>query len=135
MVWHLRDLLDTAHFSRAHRRVAVGLGNRWAARVIANSEATATAFVAGGGHAAKVRVVHNGIAPEPFAEADDARVEALRDELGLREVSKLTRSATFVDEDEVEEVVDLEALAGDEEDVEEEIVEEEEPETEGEVVG
>lgn len=84
VIWHLRDLLDDAHFSGLHRRVVVGLANRWAARVIANSEATAAAFVAAGGRAAKVHVIHNGIAPERFAEVDRAGVEALRESLGLR---------------------------------------------------
>ena len=83
VVWQLRDLLTAAHFSDTHRRLVVRLANRWTARVIANSEATAAAFVAGGGQAAKVRVVHNGIAPESFSAVDRAEVEALRDELGL----------------------------------------------------
>lgn len=86
VVWHLRDLLTAAHFSGAHRRVVVGLANRWTVRVLANSEATATAFVAAGGRADIVRVVHNGIAPDRFVAVDCAEVEALRDRLGLRGV-------------------------------------------------
>ena len=86
VVWQLRDLLTDAHFSDSHRRLVVRLANRWAARVLANSEATAAAFVAGGGKAGKVRVVHNGIAPEPFVSVERAEVGALRDELGLRGV-------------------------------------------------
>ena len=65
------------------RRIAVHLANRWTARVIANSKATAEAFIAGGGLPDKVRVVHNGITPDPFLSVDDAEVAALRDELGL----------------------------------------------------
>ncbi len=84
VVWHLRDLLDAAHFGNTQRRVVVGLANRWAACVLANSEATATAFVEAGGRAEIARVVHNGIAPEDFVEVDRAGVEALRDSLGLR---------------------------------------------------
>ena len=86
VVWQLRDLLTDAHFSGTHRRLVVRLANRWAARVIANSEATAAAFVDSGGQAARVCVIHNGIAPEPFVSVDRAGVEALRDELGLRGV-------------------------------------------------
>ncbi len=84
VVWQLRDLLTAAHFSNTHRRLVVGLANRWAARVLANSKATAAAFTAGGGHAARVRVVLNGIAPEHFVAVDNVDVETLRDELGLR---------------------------------------------------
>ncbi len=61
--------------------------------------------------------------PEELAAQDTYTAHFLKKEL--------TRSAAFVEEDEEEEVVDLEALAGDEE----EIVEEEEPEAEGEPVG
>ena len=64
--------------------------------------------------------------PEELAAQDTYTSHFLKQEL--------ERSAAFVDEDEEEEaLVDLEALAGDEEDLEEEIVEEEEPE--GEPVG
>ena len=64
--------------------------------------------------------------PEELAAQDTYTAHFLKQEL--------TRSATFVDQDEEEEVVDLEALAGDEEHVEEQIVEEE-PEAEGEPAG
>ena len=75
VVWHLRDILAEPHFSRANIFAATTLANLRAARVIANSQATADAFVAGGGNAALVRVVHNGIDAAPFAAAtaDDAR--------------------------------------------------------------
>jgi len=64
--------------------------------------------------------------PEELAAQDTYTSHFLKQEL--------ERSAAFVDEDE-EALVDLEALAGDADDVEEEIVEEEEPEAEGEPVG
>ena len=83
VVWQLRDLLTAAHFSNTHRRIVVRLANRWAARVIANSEATAEAFAVGGGDPAKVRVVHNGVDPQPFEEVEGTQVMALRDQLGL----------------------------------------------------
>ncbi|MBI2407055.1 MAG: glycosyltransferase [Gemmatimonadetes bacterium] len=54
------------------------LANWGAARVIANSQATADAFVRAGGRARIVRVVHNGIAAEPFDAVRDADAQALR---------------------------------------------------------
>ncbi|HET7458547.1 MAG TPA: glycosyltransferase [Gemmatimonadaceae bacterium] len=69
VLWHLRDILDRAHFSGANVRLVVALANRASARVVANSRATADAFVAAGGLANRVRVVHNGIEPAPFLGA------------------------------------------------------------------
>ena len=66
VVWHLRDMLGPPHFSGATVRAAVWLANRFASRVIANSDATARAFVAAGGRESRVRVVHNGIDAAPF---------------------------------------------------------------------
>ncbi|MCC7002339.1 MAG: glycosyltransferase family 4 protein [Gemmatimonadaceae bacterium] len=78
VVWHLRDILTTAHFSAANIRAAVMLANARAAAVIANSEATAEAFRAAGGNADLVQVVHNGIPAGRFdavtvADAANAR--------------------------------------------------------------
>ena len=66
MIWHLRDVLSPEHFSPLRRRMVVFLANAFAARVIANSKASAAAFVESGGRAEKVRVVYNGIDPAPF---------------------------------------------------------------------
>ena len=84
LIWHLRDLLTSAHFSRGMRRLAVTLANRRAACVIANSQATADAFVTAGGAARKLRVVHNGIDPAPFDALGGDQVAAARVALGLR---------------------------------------------------
>jgi glycosyltransferase involved in cell wall biosynthesis len=86
VIWHLRDMLVADHFSREHRWLAVVLSNHAVARVIANSRATAEAFVASGGRAEKVRLVHNGIDPTPFESVNPAQVDALRRALGLAEV-------------------------------------------------
>jgi glycosyltransferase involved in cell wall biosynthesis len=86
VVWHLRDLLTAEHFSPSRRRLVVRLANRWASRVLANSEATAQAFVSSGGDVDKVAVVHNGIDPTPFVEVDQGAVAAVRAELGLEAV-------------------------------------------------
>lgn len=66
VVWHLRDVLGPPHFSGSTVRVGVWLANRFAARIIVNSKAAGRAFVAAGGRASLVRVVHNGIDPAPF---------------------------------------------------------------------
>lgn len=83
VVWHLRDILDAHHFSRANVRRLVRVANARAARVIANSHATARAFIAAGGRAPLVTVVHNGIDAAPFDadHADGAR--HTRESLGI----------------------------------------------------
>jgi glycosyltransferase involved in cell wall biosynthesis len=53
------------------------------ARVIANSRATATAFVRSGGRAEQVRVVYNGIDSGTYGSVTPSETEALRRELGL----------------------------------------------------
>lgn len=73
VAWILRDILAPPHFSARNVRVAVWFANRFATRVIANSKATADAFIAAGGRPELVTVVHNGIDPAPFdAIATDA---------------------------------------------------------------
>lgn len=66
VVWHLRDLLGPPHFSALNTRVVIALAQWSRALVIANSQATADAFIAAGGRATAVRVVHNGVSPAPF---------------------------------------------------------------------
>ncbi|MBM3889663.1 MAG: glycosyltransferase family 4 protein, partial [Verrucomicrobia bacterium] len=53
------------------------------ARVIANSRATAAAFVANGGRPDRVRVVLNGIDPAPFQRLAAEEIDALRGQLGV----------------------------------------------------
>ena len=78
VVWHLRDILTTAHFSATNIRAAVMLANARAAAVIANSAATAAAFVDAGGNAALVHVVHNGLDAVRFDDVSDAAASAAR---------------------------------------------------------
>ncbi len=66
LIWHLRDILNAEHFSPTMRRVAVTVANARASAVIVNSHATGEAFVAAGGRHKLVRVIHNGIDPQPF---------------------------------------------------------------------
>lgn len=60
-VWHLHDILSPEHFSTSNIRAVVGLANRFAAGVIANSQATRQAFIDAGGRANLVTVIPNGI--------------------------------------------------------------------------
>jgi glycosyltransferase involved in cell wall biosynthesis len=86
VIWHLHDMLTADHFSRKRRWLAVTLANRMGVRVIANSRATAAAFVESGGQAERVRMIYNGIDPSAFESVAPTEVEALREELGLSKV-------------------------------------------------
>jgi len=83
VVWHLHDILSTEHFSRAKIRLGVGLSKLLNAKVIANSQASAAAFVAQGGNADRLEVLYNPVDPTPFREAKP--IEGLRQELGIPE--------------------------------------------------
>jgi glycosyltransferase involved in cell wall biosynthesis len=86
VVWHLRDILSEEHFSRTNIRLVVGLANLFAARVIANSRATATAFGQSGGQMTKVGVVHNGVRGQDFeADTEEAAAAALRASFGAHD--------------------------------------------------
>jgi glycosyltransferase involved in cell wall biosynthesis len=83
VVWHLRDILGQGHFSAANVRAVVSVANWRAARVVANSRATADAFVAAGGKPSLVTVVHNGIDPAPFDALGPNTCREVRAELGI----------------------------------------------------
>lgn len=84
VIWHLRDMLArTSDFSSAHLRLVITLANRFTARVIANSQATAAAFVQSGGRTERIRVVYNGIDAAAFDAAPREESAALRQTLGL----------------------------------------------------
>lgn len=85
VIWHLRDILGPPHFSATNARGVAWLANWLARSVIANSQATADAFVRSGGNAALVRVVHNGIDPAPFDAVTRAAAQAARDACGARD--------------------------------------------------
>jgi len=78
VIWHLRDILSSAHFSGLQRRAVVWLANRAARRVIAISEATQQAFVACGGDPRRVVLVPNGIDAVRFAGLDALDTGKLR---------------------------------------------------------
>lgn len=81
LIWHLRDILTSEHFSPVLRRLAVVTGNRAANAIIVNSKATADAFVAAGGRASMLREVPDGVSARPFDEVKPSCVEYLRQEL------------------------------------------------------
>ncbi|EWY37780.1 hypothetical protein N825_09370 [Skermanella stibiiresistens SB22] len=83
LVWHLHDILSDEHFSKMNRMLPVAVANRFCARVIANSTATAEAFVREGGNPDLVGVVPNGFSREPFERDGADEIEALRRQLGL----------------------------------------------------
>jgi glycosyltransferase involved in cell wall biosynthesis len=83
VIWHLRDILCEAHFGRANIRLVTVLANVFASRVIANSQATANAFLAQRGRAGKIRVVHNGIDARDFVAVTDTEAREVRIELGV----------------------------------------------------
>lgn len=81
LVYHLHDILSPEHFSKVNQQLAILMANR-AKLVIANSQASRTAFVEAGGNPNLVEVVYNGFALEPYqAEIDTGWV---RSTLGLQ---------------------------------------------------
>jgi glycosyltransferase involved in cell wall biosynthesis len=85
VVWHLRDILDEAHFSHAMITLAIWMFNRFGSRLIANSKATADAFIARGGDPSRVAVVWNGVDPRPFIEVPQPEIDRVRESLGVRD--------------------------------------------------
>jgi glycosyltransferase involved in cell wall biosynthesis len=83
IIWHLHDILSEAHFSRFLTTVVVWLSNRLAARIIANSQATADALIAAGGDPKRIEVIWNGIDSRPFDAVTQAGSSALRASLGI----------------------------------------------------
>lgn len=82
LVWYLHDIVTAEHFSSVNRKLSVFLGNRFASRVIANSEASKAAFVQSGGRAELVSVVYNGIDADAPLDANTTGREVRR-ELGI----------------------------------------------------
>lgn len=82
LVYHLHDILSPEHFSPTNRRIAVTLANRFASLVIANSQASKTAFVKAGGRSEITEVVYNGFDPA-MHHASESDVSQIRQQLGL----------------------------------------------------
>jgi glycosyltransferase involved in cell wall biosynthesis len=81
-LWHLRDMLDAGHFSRANRRIAVLTSNACATTIVANSRATADAYRRAGGKCPVV-VIHNGIDAAPFDAVTGDEAQAVRQSLAM----------------------------------------------------
>ncbi|MBD2625378.1 glycosyltransferase family 4 protein [Trichormus variabilis] len=82
LVYHLHDILSKEHFSKTNLRVAVTLVNRFCSLVIANSEASKTAFLQAGGKPNIIEVVYNGFELNNY-QTCEADIQNLRHELGL----------------------------------------------------
>jgi len=82
LVYHLHDILSDEHFSKTNRRIAVTCANRFASLVIANSQASKTAFVKAGGRADLTEIVYNGFDPKNYL-IGESDVKQLRQELSL----------------------------------------------------
>lgn len=83
LVYHLHDILSHDHFSSANLHLAVTLANRFAALVLATSEAAKQAFISAGGQPDRVEVVYNGFDPQAY-QCDRSQVERIRQNLGLQ---------------------------------------------------
>ncbi|MGF1934370.1 MAG: glycosyltransferase [Nostoc sp. ChiQUE02] len=82
LVYHLHDILSKEHFSQTNLRIAVNLANRFASLVIANSQASQTAFVQAGGRKDIIEVVYNGFEPKNY-QTDESEIKQLQQQLGL----------------------------------------------------
>jgi glycosyltransferase involved in cell wall biosynthesis len=81
LVYHLHDIVSADHFSAINQRLIVSLANRFAAGVIANSQATQAAFQQAGGRS-PTTVIYNGFEVAAYQEVRRDR-RTLRQHLGL----------------------------------------------------
>ena len=84
LVYHLHDILSLEHFSQTNLQVAVNLANRFASLVIANSQASQTAFVQAGGRAELTTVIYNGFNPKLY-QTCELETNQLRKQLGIED--------------------------------------------------
>jgi glycosyltransferase involved in cell wall biosynthesis len=82
LIYHLRDIISSDHFSLTNRRVIVTLANRFASLVIANSQATRAAFIEAGGRPDLTQVIYNGFKIDDYASPCPS---SIRQELGLED--------------------------------------------------
>ncbi len=85
VVWYLHDILTAKHFSFINRLAAVFLANRFARKVLVNSQATGKAFAAAGGKENLCHVVYNGFKSDKFDLVTDQDIAKVRDQLGIGE--------------------------------------------------
>jgi glycosyltransferase involved in cell wall biosynthesis len=82
LVFHLHDIVSGGHFSTINRQALVVTANLCATSVIANSEATKSAFIASGGNAKRCVVIPNGFDLSKENLTDDGSL-TLREDLGI----------------------------------------------------
>lgn len=82
LVYHLRDILVSEHFSQTNQRVLVSLANIFVSKVIAVSQAARNAFVNAGGKSELVEVIYNGFEVDQYQGHEQAG-KALRQTLGI----------------------------------------------------
>lgn len=84
LVYHLHDILSQEHFSQSNLTVAVKLANWCTSLVIANSQASKTAFLQAGGLPEISEVVYNGFSIENY-QSNLHDIQCLRQELGVED--------------------------------------------------
>ncbi|WP_413199856.1 glycosyltransferase [Nostoc piscinale] len=82
LVYHLHDILSLEHFSPINLRVAVTLANKFASLVIANSQASQTAFVQAGGKPEITAIVYNGFDSKKY-QIPEVEIQKIRQYLNL----------------------------------------------------
>ena len=84
LIYHLHDILSEQHFGRWECRLLMRLARDCATRVIVNSQASQTAFIAAGGSAEQTTLIYNGFLPEKFL-VDALTTNCLRQKLRIEE--------------------------------------------------
>jgi glycosyltransferase involved in cell wall biosynthesis len=83
VLWYLHDILTAKHFSQINRQIVVFLANRFATKVLVNSQATGQAFVAARGKKELLNVVYNGFESQQFDRVGIEERKKVRDGLGI----------------------------------------------------
>jgi glycosyltransferase involved in cell wall biosynthesis len=66
LIYHLHDIISPEHFSPFNIQLLIRLANSRALHIIANSEASRTAFIQSGGKGDRVSVIYNGFDPSNY---------------------------------------------------------------------
>ncbi len=82
LIYHLHDILSPEHFSATNRHLAVFLANNFSSLVIANSQASKTAFITAGGNSKITEVVYNGFDCTKY-NVQCLEIEKIRHKLGV----------------------------------------------------
>jgi glycosyltransferase involved in cell wall biosynthesis len=66
LIYHLHDIISPEHFSPINIQLLIRLANSRALHIIANSEASRTAFIQSGGKSDCISVIYNGFDPSHY---------------------------------------------------------------------